>query len=62
MRYIYDMEKMKRTAMDDGASEIFDAVINVKGLTNEGIERLSCGEIGYNHVGDIRMKLCGPIC
>ena len=61
MCYIYDMEKMKRTAIDDAASEIFDAAINVKGLTNKGIERLSCGEIGYNRVRDIRMKLRGPI-
>lgn len=61
MCYIYDMEKMKRTAIDDAASEIFDAAINAKGLTNKGIERLSCGEIGYNRVRDIRMKLRGPI-
>lgn len=55
------MDKMKRTPIDDAAAEIFDAAIESRGLTNKGVERLSGGEIGYNRVRDIRMKLRGPI-
>jgi hypothetical protein len=61
MCYIRDMEKMKRGAADDAAAEILDRAITERGLTNKGIERLSKGEIGYNRVRDIRMKLRGPI-
>lgn len=59
--YLLNMDKIRRTSIDEATSSAIDKLLTDKGFSNREFDRVTDGAITYSRIRDIRSGLRGPI-
>lgn len=59
--YLLNMDKIRRTGIDEATSSIIDKLLKDRGFSNREFDRATDGAITYSRIRDIRSGLRGPI-